>query len=147
MREITEGKHGEHAAQVILTTHSPYLLDHVDLDRDQVLVFQRQDDGSRTAQPVDASRLKNYLDEFMLGEVWFNESEEGLVSKSSNDLINQSESVKAIKVLEVLQQIASELLPARCRHDAETGFKAFVEDVRHEFRQQVQNQTNGSETG
>jgi predicted ATPase len=81
LREITEGKHGDHAAQVILTTHSPYLLDCIDVDRDQVLVFQRNQDGSRSAQPADAVRLKNYLDEFMLGEVWFNESEEGLISR------------------------------------------------------------------
>jgi predicted ATPase len=81
LREITEGKHGDHAAQVILTTHSPYLLDCIDVDRDQVLVFQRNQDGSRSAQPADAVRLKNYLDEFLLGEVWFNESEEGLISR------------------------------------------------------------------
>lgn len=81
LREITEGKHGQHAAQVILTTHSPYLLDHIDVERDQVLVFRRNDDGSRTAEPVDQERLKNFLDEFMLGEVWYNESEEGLVGR------------------------------------------------------------------
>lgn len=82
LREITEGKHGQHAAQVILTTHSPYLLDHIDVERDQVLVFRRNDDGSRTAEPADQERLKNFLDEFMLGEVWYNESEEGLVARS-----------------------------------------------------------------
>jgi len=81
LREITEGKHGDHAAQVILTTHSPYLLDHVKLETDQVLVFRRNDDGSRTAEPADAERLKTFLDEFMLGEVWYNEGEEGLVGK------------------------------------------------------------------
>ena len=83
LREITQGKHGGHAAQVILTTHSPHLLDHVDLKTDQVLVFNRDDDGSRTAKPADEKRLKNFLDEFMLGEVWFNEGEDGLVEKPS----------------------------------------------------------------
>jgi hypothetical protein len=38
--------------------------------------------------------------------------------ESLNDLINQSKSVEELTVLDVLQQIASELLPARCRHDA-----------------------------
>jgi hypothetical protein len=59
------------------------LLDHVDLETDQVLVFSREADGSRTARPVDAERMKTFLDEFMLGEVWFNQSEEGLVAKPS----------------------------------------------------------------
>lgn len=83
LREITQGKHGGHAAQVILTTHSPYLLDQVDLATDQVLVFKRNDDGSRSAEPADAERLKSFLGEFMLGEVWFNEGEAGLVSRES----------------------------------------------------------------
>jgi predicted ATPase len=83
LREITLGDHGEHPAQVILTTHSPYLLDCVDPEHDQVLVFQRNDDGSRGAQPVDVDRLKTFMDEFMLGEVWFNETEAGLVAKPS----------------------------------------------------------------
>ena len=81
LREITEGKHGNHAAQVVLTTHSPHLLDYFDLDKDQVLVFSRAEDGSRNAEPADAERLKNFLDEFMLGEVWYNEGEAGLVRR------------------------------------------------------------------
>jgi predicted ATPase len=79
LREITQGVHGNNAAQVVLTTHSPHLLDFVDIEKDQVLVFRRNDDGSRSAEPADAERLKNFLDEFMLGEVWFNEGEAGLV--------------------------------------------------------------------
>ncbi len=79
LREITRGVHGDSAAQVVLTTHSPHLLDFVDLNTDQVLVFHRNKDGSRTAKPADPDRLKNFLDEFMLGEVWYNEGEAGLV--------------------------------------------------------------------
>jgi hypothetical protein len=82
MGDLTTGKHGKHPAQIILTTHSPYLLDSVDLGQDQVLVFRRNDDGSRSAMPVDQERLKTFLDEFMLGEIWFNEEESGLVAKS-----------------------------------------------------------------
>ncbi|MFO0839807.1 MAG: AAA family ATPase [Phycisphaerae bacterium] len=80
LRGITKGEHCGHAAQIIMSTHSPHLLDHVNLDEDQVLVFRREDDGSRTAQPVDKDRLKHFLHEFMLGEIWFNEEEAGLVS-------------------------------------------------------------------
>jgi len=83
LREVTEGKHGARKAQVIITTHSPYLLDCIDLDLDQILVFRRQSDGSRTAVPADKDRLKAFLDEFMLGEVWYNQGEEGLVAKPS----------------------------------------------------------------
>ena len=80
LRDLTKGKYGGHAAQVILTTHSPYLLDSVRIEEDQVLVFHRNDDGSRDAKPVDAERLKDFLGEFMLGEIWYNESEAGLVA-------------------------------------------------------------------
>jgi predicted ATPase len=80
LRDITQGKHGQHAAQVILTTHSPYLLDYISLDTDQVLVFRREEDGSRTAEPADRTRLEVFRDEFLLGEVWFNQGEEGLVA-------------------------------------------------------------------
>ncbi len=83
LREVSQGVHGGNAAQVVLTTHSPYLLDHIDLETDQVLVFRRNDDGTRSAEPVDVSRLKNFLDEFMLGEVWFNEEEKGLIAQQA----------------------------------------------------------------
>ncbi len=79
LREITKGTHGGHPAQIILTTHSPYLLDNINLDEDQVLVFRRNEDGSRSAEPADAERLALFLDEFMLGEVWYNQGEEGLI--------------------------------------------------------------------
>ncbi len=83
LRELTNGKYGQRAAQVILTTHSPYLLDSVDLETDQVLVFRREEDGSRSVEPADPERLKVFLDEFKLGEVWFNQEEEGLVRKKA----------------------------------------------------------------
>lgn len=81
LRGITQGKFGKAPAQVILTTHSPYLLDYVKPEEDQVLVFQRAEDGSRTAKPVDWKRLKEFFEGFMLGEIWFNEEEAGLVEQ------------------------------------------------------------------
>ena len=84
LRGISQGKFGKAPAQVILTTHSPYLLDYVKPEEDQVLVFQRDDDGSRTAKPVDWSRLKEFFEGFMLGEVWFNEGEAGLVARGAS---------------------------------------------------------------
>ncbi len=83
LREITQGRHGAHSSQIVLTTHSPHLLDHVNLESDQVLVFRRNEDGSRSAEPADAERLKTFLDEFMLGEVWYNQGEAGLVKPTT----------------------------------------------------------------
>ncbi len=82
LRAITRGEHGT-ASQVVLSTHSPYLLDCVNLAHDQVLVFRRKVDGSRTAEAADEERLKLFLDEFKLGEVWFTRGEAGLVKKDS----------------------------------------------------------------
>ena len=81
LRDMTQPDREGRAVQVILSTHSPHLLDHVDLEQDQVLVFRRQDDGSRSVEPAEASSVKAFLDEFMLGEVWFNEGEDGLVAR------------------------------------------------------------------
>lgn len=83
LREITQGKHGGHKVQIVLTTHSPYLLDLIDPGQDQVLVFRRDDDGTRTAEPADAERLRDFLEEFMLGEVWYNQGEEGLIARKA----------------------------------------------------------------
>jgi len=82
LRSLTTGQLSGHHVQVILSTHSPYLLDHIGLPDDQVIVFQRESDGRRTAHEVDAEHLRAFLDEFMLGEVWFNQGEEGLLTSA-----------------------------------------------------------------
>lgn len=82
LRDLTTGKLSSHKVQVILSTHSPYLLDHIHVPEDQVLVFHRESDGRRTARSVDEKHLKAFLDEFMLGEVWFNQGEEGLLASA-----------------------------------------------------------------
>jgi predicted ATPase len=80
LRQLTSGKAFETQCQVILTTHSPYLLDHVNAQEDQVLVFQRQSDGRCTATPLDVRKIATYSDDFLLGEIWTNATEEGLVT-------------------------------------------------------------------
>ena len=67
--------------QVILSTHSPYLLDYLDLEKHGVLVFSRDPEGGCTAREVDPERLKPFLTEFMLGEVWMNQGEQVLVDE------------------------------------------------------------------
>jgi energy-coupling factor transporter ATP-binding protein EcfA2 len=81
LQSVSAGKYGDYGAQIVLTTHSPFVLNCVDLATDQVLVFRRTADGSRVCEPVDPERLKDFLGEFMLGEIWFNEEEAGLVAK------------------------------------------------------------------
>ena len=80
LRSLTAGELTNHPVQVILSTHSPYLLDHISIPTDQVIVFRRESDGRRSAHVVDADRLQAFLDEFMLGEVWFNQGEDGLLA-------------------------------------------------------------------
>ena len=79
LRLLTEPKADGRRTQVILTTHSPFLLDHVKPDEDQILIFQRQDDGSRTATPADWNRARGFLKHFSPGEIWFNRGEASLV--------------------------------------------------------------------
>ncbi len=79
LRKLTKGEFGK-KVQVIFTTHSPYLLDVIKIDNEQVLIFQREpSDGSRTAKPINRDRMKLFLDEFNLGEVWANTDEEEIV--------------------------------------------------------------------
>lgn len=81
LRGLINGARSDIKPQVILTTHSPFVLDLVDLEKDQVLVFDRDEHGDCRAQPADQERLRVFLDEFLLGEVWYNEGEKGLVKK------------------------------------------------------------------
>lgn len=83
LRQMTSGKLSAQPVQVILSTHSPYLLDHIHVPDDQVIVFHRESDGRRAANAVDEKHLKVFLDEFMLGEVWFNQGEEGLLASAT----------------------------------------------------------------
>ena len=79
LRLLTEPKADGRRTQVILTTHSPFLLDHVRPDEDGILIFQRQADGSRTATPADWDRARVFLKHFSPGEIWFNRGEASLV--------------------------------------------------------------------
>ena len=77
---LTESPDGP---QVILSTHSPYLLDCLSLEKHGVVVFSRDPEGGCMAKNVDSERLKPFLTDFMLGEVWMNQGEQALVEESS----------------------------------------------------------------
>lgn len=75
---LCDARHSPVAVQVVISTHSPYLLDLADPERDQLLVFSRNADGSCVAKPLARDKVRVFLDEFGLGEVWTNEGEAGL---------------------------------------------------------------------
>lgn len=78
---LSEGVFSGRPTQVIVTTHSPYLLDCIDPKKHKVLVLQREEDGACSATPISNDRLSPFMDEFMLGEVWLNQEEPGLIEK------------------------------------------------------------------
>lgn len=78
LHDLTKKKHSPAEVQVVMSTHSPYLLDLVDPDIDQILVFRRESDGSCQAKPLDKDKIRVFLDDFGLGEVWTNEGEAGI---------------------------------------------------------------------
>lgn len=79
LKGLSEGRYADNPTQIIVTTHSPYLMNSVEPINHQVLVFRRQPNGECTAAPIDNQQLKFFLDDFSLGEVWLNRSESGLV--------------------------------------------------------------------
>lgn len=62
---------GERAAQVIITTHSPLLVDRADLD--EVLVLEKVDGATRCTKPGSKPHLRELLEreELGLGDLWY----------------------------------------------------------------------------
>lgn len=77
-RDMTTGAHGGPPTQVVLTTHSPMLLNLV--EPEEIRVVQRGDDGATTVTPfMSAPDIKALLDYQGPGEIWVNEGEEYIV--------------------------------------------------------------------
>ena len=72
----------EKGVQVILTTHSPYLLDQV--APEQVRVFYKDDEGAVHARKLsDHPEVESLKKHFMTGEIWTGfESDEDIVKKA-----------------------------------------------------------------
>jgi predicted ATPase len=77
IREISS-RLGAAAPQIVMTTHSPYLLAF--FEPEEVTLMSRRVDGSVVAQPMrDAPHIHERMGhEFNLGEIWYNVSEEDL---------------------------------------------------------------------
>ena len=56
--------------QIVVTTHSPDLVDQFTQDPDAVLVCERGFDGDTQLNRLSRDELKAWLDEYRLGEVW-----------------------------------------------------------------------------
>jgi predicted ATPase len=80
-----ETKHGEHAAQIVLATHSPYLLDFV--PPKAVRVFGRKKNGETVVAPFESLKVHERLKSgFTVGELWYNVGEDALLK----DLLDEN---------------------------------------------------------
>jgi predicted ATPase len=70
LRKLSEGSEGVPPIQVLMTTHSPYLLDLV--GPDEIFVVTRDEEGKSTARPfAQVEKLKERLVDFSPGELWY----------------------------------------------------------------------------
>ena len=62
---------GPHAAQIITTTHSPYLVDKVSLD--ELIVVEKSNEATKFTRPASKKHLRELLEreEVGLGELWY----------------------------------------------------------------------------
>jgi predicted ATPase len=80
LRKISTGELGDRPRQVILTTHSPVLLNLV--EPEEVRIFQRPDGGGTQITPMEkVANIGNLSKEFGPGELWYLLGEEGLVKE------------------------------------------------------------------
>jgi hypothetical protein len=83
LHRLSAADRGTRRAQVLVATHSPYFLDHV--DSRCVRVFGRDDDGGTIVKPLLALPLvKERLETGLsLGEMWFNVGEDRLLGSAN----------------------------------------------------------------
>jgi predicted ATPase len=84
IRRLHEAPSGRAAPQIIMTTHSPYLLSSFQPD-EVTLMVRRDGNGPVQARPLrDAPNIEQRLGQgdFYLGELWYNLSEEELFANA-----------------------------------------------------------------
>jgi predicted ATPase len=79
LQKVSRGEIGPGPRQVVLTTHSPLLLNFV--DPDDVLIVTRADDNVRVTPMVETPHFAERFQDFDLGELWYNVGEDSLVKK------------------------------------------------------------------
>ena len=76
LRKMTKDA-GDAAPQIVFTTHSPYVLSF--FEPEEVTFMSRGEDGAVRARPLrEAPHIRERLDGFYLGELWYNLSEQEL---------------------------------------------------------------------
>jgi len=79
LRGLTKADGDRPATQVIMTTHSPYLLDEV--RPEEAFFFHRREDGGATATRFDGvDKIAERLQDYGLGELWTAYGEERLAA-------------------------------------------------------------------
>jgi len=77
LRDMSSGKDGNKARQIIVTTHSPILLNYV--DPDEVRIFRRDKERGTVVLPMSkAPNLDKLRKDYGTGELWYLLGEEGL---------------------------------------------------------------------
>jgi predicted ATPase len=80
LRKISSGAGGARPTQIIMTTHSPYMLDF--LQPEEVLIATREPGGAARIDPLtNAPHLAERLQDFSVGELIFNVGEEALAGR------------------------------------------------------------------
>ena len=76
--------HEQSHTQIILTTHSPYVLDL--FEPDEVTLCTKLDNGEiKTTRLSDSPIVKSQRDIFTLGEIWTSEGDENISNSKSSD--------------------------------------------------------------
>lgn len=71
LKQAQEGSPPEQRAQILLTTHSPYLIDKFSLD--ELIVFEKREGATVTIRPSDKAHLQDLLqnEDVGLGELFY----------------------------------------------------------------------------
>lgn len=80
LRKMTE----EHHCQVLMTTHSPYVLD--EFKPEEVTMCRMGEDGAVSTMSLSKSKkVREQIDVFTLGEIWTGEGEDSLAEEASEE--------------------------------------------------------------
>lgn len=79
LKKVSRGEIGPGPRQIVLTTHSPLLLNFV--DPEDVLIITRTQDNVQVTRMIDTPHFAERFQDFDLGELWYNVGETDLVKQ------------------------------------------------------------------
>jgi predicted ATPase len=86
LQVLKELVHEQTRTQVLLTTHSPYVVDQ--FTSDEVTLCLKGEDGAVTTHRLSSSKsVREQMDIFQLGEIWTAEGDEALATTESPDQV------------------------------------------------------------